>query len=212
MAAASSRPNSENLLTSLERARWGVALRTFGSSHATLIGLLVDWWVSGAPRSRWALEGGPSFGYRSRGVRGGGQCDAILGEGQSSKGIVEVEGSRYEDTLLKIGKFFGAEHSDLATLEFGVFLAYATGPQGRGPMRTIHPLPLDTYIAIGKRITKEHPGKQLAILVLDKEYERQGRGSRARSEYYAGRPDRISGSLIQDGEQVASQPIVPMRL
>ena len=42
---------------------------------------------------RLAAQGGPSFGYNPRGL-GGGICDAILGEGPTSRGVVEVEGTR----------------------------------------------------------------------------------------------------------------------
>jgi len=201
----------DDLLASLESVRWDTALRTFGNSHATLVGLLVDWWISGSPLDRYALEGGPSFGYRSRSTGGGGQCDAILVEGELSRGVVEVEGTRYHDTIDKIGKFFAAEYSDLATLEFGVLLAYPTGPQGRGQGRTITALPLDEFVRRGQRVTKEYVGRQLAILVLDKEWEPQQSGPRARTEYYQGRPAQVRGSLLQDGKELARRVLMPRR-
>lgn len=36
---------STELLTRLESVRWNIISQTYGSSHATLIGLLVDWWM-----------------------------------------------------------------------------------------------------------------------------------------------------------------------
>ncbi len=139
------------LLEELTKASWSTAFRTYGNDHATLIGLLVDWWISREPRGRWALEGGPSFGYRARSVRGGGQCDAILGEGELSIGLVEVEGFRYEYTLEKMGRFFEAEYDDLSSLQFGIFLAYPTDPTGRGANRGIPPLPLDRFVHVAMR-------------------------------------------------------------
>lgn len=201
----------DDLLASLEHVRWHIALRTFGNNHATLVGLLVDWWVSGAPEDRYVLESGPSFGYRPRSTRGGGQCDAILVEKEVSKGIVEVEGTRYDYTIDKMGRFFAAEYADLATLAFGVFLAYPTGARGRGKERTIHPLPLDEFVRRGQAVTKDHPGKQLAILVLDKVREPQRSGPRARTEYYEGRPAQIRGSLVQDGKELARRVLMPKR-
>jgi hypothetical protein len=165
---------------------------------------LIDWWISEAPPDshHWALGSGPSFGYRKRGENGGGQCDAILVEGNVSKGVVEVEGSRLEYTLRKIGNYFKAEYSDLEGLEFGIFLAYAYGPVGKRKERTIPTLPLESLVECGKEITGEYPGKQLAILALDKVWEPQRSGPRARNEYYFGRPSQITGSLLKNGEEV----------
>ncbi len=35
-----------NMLECLRNVRWDTVANTYGSSHATLIGLLVDWWIS----------------------------------------------------------------------------------------------------------------------------------------------------------------------
>jgi hypothetical protein len=191
-----------------------VAFRTFGNSHATLVGLIVDWWITAAPGSRWALEGGLSFGYHPRGI-GGGICDAILGEGDAARGlaevargVVEVEGTRYDETLLKIGRFFSSTSVDLQGLEFGVFLAYAYFPQGRGPKRAIAPLSLEAFIERGRVVTKENPGKHLAILALDKRWERQRSGLRARNEYAMGSPERIRGALLMNGDLISSDLLI----
>ena len=96
----------DDLLTSLESVRWHIAFRTFGNSHATLIGLLVDWWISSASKDqdRWVLEGAPPY---SPWVAGGtGSCDAVLVEGATSRGLVEVEGTYHETTIKKIEKYF----------------------------------------------------------------------------------------------------------
>jgi len=100
----------------------------------------VDWWTSGAPESRWALDGGPSFGYRPRAVGGGGQCDAILGDHDRTVGVVEVEGTRIAPTIDKIGKFFAAEYPELDSLRFAICLLYAYTPQGRGLTKRFLPV------------------------------------------------------------------------
>jgi hypothetical protein len=66
-----------NLLNSLKDTKWDVAAKTYGNNHATLIGLLVDWWISLAPAIHRAIESGPSYGHFKKGV-GGGMCDAIF--------------------------------------------------------------------------------------------------------------------------------------
>lgn len=198
----------QSLLDDLARVRWDLALRTYGNSHATLIGLLVAWWLDGGAE-RWALESGPAFGYRERAVGGGGQCDAILGAGEGSLGVIEVEGSRHAYTIAKIGNYFAAEHPDLATLEFGILLAYAYGPSGRGKARTIPPLPVEEYLAAAREVTARYPGKQLLVLTLDKAWEPQQTGPRARSEYYGGRPSTVWGWLVAAGAVVAAREFAP---
>jgi hypothetical protein len=191
----------DTLLTSLAAVRWSTALRVFGNDHGTLVGLLVDWWISGNPATRWALEGGPSFGYNVKGV-GGGQCDAILGEGATSRGLIEVEGTRYLYTLEKIGKFFGSTHAEMQSLQFAIFLAYAYGPTGVGPKRHLPPVTLEAHVEVAKELTAAYPGRYLAVLALDKTYERQKAGPRHRNEYYWGRPWRIRGALLANGDIV----------
>jgi len=73
------------LLESLTSAPWLVAVRTIGNDHATLIGLLVHWWIMSQLQTRWVIESGPSFGYHEKGI-GGGMCDAIFCEGAEAGG------------------------------------------------------------------------------------------------------------------------------
>lgn len=195
--------HAEILLQSLSRARWQTAFRTYGSSHATLIGTLVDWWVNEEP-DRWALEGGPSFAKLPGGV-GGGICDAILGEGNSSRGVVEVEGTRLESTLLKLGSFFASKVTDLQDLEFGIFLAYAYLPTGRGHERQYSTTSLDTFASIATQVTLQSPTKSLVLLALDKSYERITIGPRARNEYYMGSPTSVRGLVMRNGAVVAKE-------
>lgn len=155
----------DDLLNSLGKARWETAFRTFGNSHATLIGILVDWWTSSDPATRWALEGGPSFGYNAKGI-GGGICDAVLGEGDRARGVVEVEGTRYISTIEKIGKFFSSKKNGLQNLDFGVFPADAYAPQGVDPARQFVSLPLDDFVGVGKVEGTCLPGRTQKSLVL----------------------------------------------
>jgi len=199
---------SSELLSSLERVRWHIARHTYGSSHCTLIGLLVDWWISGNPQTRYALESGPSFGYRPRAEKGGGQCDAILVQEGTSRGVIEVEGGfqngasnieRYLITIDKIGKYFAAEYEDLKTLEFGIFLAYPTRKEHMTGL-----LPMEEFVERGLAVTREHREKQLAVLVLDKKLETQQSGPRARGNiYYKTTPNQIRGVLLESGTIIA---------
>ena len=199
----------EELLNSLRKVRWNTALRTFGNSHATLIGLLVDWWVSIDPQDHCSLDGGPSFGFHRHGTPGGGQCDAILMRGCNAMGVIEVEGTRHKETIEKIGKFFGTENPDLKSLEFGVFLAYAYEPRGRGAQRAFVSPCLDELIEIGTNITAQNPDKLLAVLVLNKQYERQRVGLRAKNEYYFGRPTTVLGVVLQGSSEVTRCQLAP---
>lgn len=199
---------SENLLKDLEKVRWHIARNTYGSSHCTLIGLLVDWWISGNPQARYTLEGGPSFVPRSRSEGGGGQCDAILVQDGTSRGVVEVEGGflsgareleRYLTTIDKIGKYFAAGYPDLQSLEFGIFLAYPTRKE-----YMVDSLPMEEFVRRGLAVTTEHSRKQLVILTLDKKWDPQRSGPRARGNiYYQASPYQITGALLKNGEVIA---------
>jgi hypothetical protein len=101
-------PGAELLLESLATARWHVAAQTFGNSHATLIGIVVDWWVSTGQADRYALEGGPSAHPLRHGMRGTRVCDALLCGVDGAEGVVEVEGGRKAWTVEKVGWFFEA--------------------------------------------------------------------------------------------------------
>lgn len=190
-----------DLLKSLEDVQWEIALRTFGNPHKTLVGLLVQWWIAGDSRNRSALDSGPAFGYRPRN-EGGGTCDAILVERDNAKGIVEVEGSKYESTIKKMGNYFKAECQEYKSLDFGIFLAYPIAPEGRGKNRKIKPLPLSQFFECAKDVTERYPDKELAIILLEKEYERVNSGIRFRSEYYWCSPSKVWGVLIRNGKEV----------
>jgi hypothetical protein len=192
-----------DLLGSLSHANWQLAARVFGNSHATLTGLLVDWWISASPSSRWALDGGPSFAHLEKGL-GGGLCDAVLGEGDNALGVIEVEGSRYDDTLRKIGRFFASTKPGLRNLRFGVFLAYAYSPVGRGDDKHFERMPMEHFLDLGSSISSANPDKQLALLTLDKMYGQAYTDPRLLGGWYLGRPAVMNGALIENG-QVSSE-------
>lgn len=192
----------KNLLKNLAAAKWNIAFKTYGSNHSTLIGLLVDWWIAGNPQHRYVLEPGFSFGYHQKNI-GGGICDAVLVEKEIARGIVEVEGSRYLETLKKINKFFQSKHWEYKTLKFGILLVYQTTPRGRGEARKLVSFPLDKFIKLGRRITAKSPDKQLIILLLEKKYVRIKSGLRARSEYYMGNSIKVAGTLICNGQETS---------
>lgn len=194
-----------NLLLELKRVNWEVAFRTYGNNHSTLIGLLVNWWITGGP-FRWALEGGPSIGMISEEEerRDRRACDAILSEGGKSLGALEVEGSRHIETIEKLGGFFSSRQEDLATLQFGLFLGYHSRAVGRGAEREVEPLPAKRWAEVARGITERYPAREIVLLGMEKEWRPEQRGPRSRSEYYQCHPIRVWGLSVRDGVASAS--------
>jgi hypothetical protein len=191
------------LLTSLEHVKWDIMSQTYGSSHSTLIGLLVDWWITNSTgESHWVLESGLPYRKRKPGEKGEQQerCDAILVEKDTFKGIVEVEGSRYECTIKKMMKYFSSDYLECSNLQFGIFLAYGYGCQPQTWEKY-----MKKFIQWGtentEKLREEHPGKQLIILALDKSCEQKKLGPHALGEY-CWTPYRVSGTIIQDGKEL----------
>jgi len=195
--------NAQQLVALLGKARWHVAARTFGNNHATLIGILVDCWVSADP-AHSALEGAPSFKKRGTRTSGSGICDALLCEAGRPVGLVEVEGGKKEEVVQKVGHYFEAQYDDLSSLEFAVCLFYAYAPAGRG-LRREYPLPADKDV-IGTviEVSRQHPTKLLAVIELHKSFGRSLSGIRARSEYYSGHLSRVQATVYRAGEPQCS--------
>ena len=115
---------------SLKEVRWDVLARTYGNSHATLVGLMIEWWV-GRSTCMTVMEPGPTYKYHPKG-KGSTHCDALLLEKGKALGVLEVEGTRIPSTLEKMGHFLTPrEESYWQNLQFGIFVAYAYGPKGR---------------------------------------------------------------------------------
>ena len=75
----------DELFNSFVWEGWNIAFRTYGNSHNTLIGLVVNWWITHAPQmdtggEHWAIESGIFYQEGQNGEA----CAAILVEGQSS--------------------------------------------------------------------------------------------------------------------------------
>jgi len=197
------RQSGEGLLNSLKNVRWDVAANTYGNNHATLIGLLVEWWISSEPETHRAVEAGPSHGQFARGV-GGGLCDAIFCEKDDAIGILEVEGTRYEPTIEKIGKFFASSLDDMKTLRFAVAVFYPTGPKGRGAERTMPSCWNAEISSMVIKVSREHSDKPIVVVAIDKVYERHVGGVRRRNDYYKSNLSMVRGFVYEAGKQVAS--------
>src|SRR6266704_2860222 len=106
--------------------RWHVAERTYGNDHSTLIGLLVDWWVS-RDATNSVLEGGPSCNPRRTGLMGRGHCDALFCRNAKPVGVLEVEGcgnpkagdveKKAIETAKKLGRFFASADDNYSQLK-----------------------------------------------------------------------------------------------
>lgn len=189
--------SGREILYSLKTARWNTALRTYGNNHATLIGLLVDWWVSGDLERRWALESGPTNGYAEQGVRG--QCDALFCLDRDPIGVLEVEGHRYQPTAKKIGTFFDGRYKEIG---FGIILLYTCEAFQRGDQRAFPSAIVPEAIEAVRHVTERHPTKPVIVISLDKTYRRIREGIRSQNEYYKGEPSKIQGFLYENGQEM----------
>ena len=195
-----------NLLNSLKDTKWDVAANTYGNNHATLIGLLVDWWISLAPETHQAIESGPSYGHFKKGV-GGGMCDAIFCENSNAIGVLEVEGTRGELTIKKIGKFFASPLNDLKTLKFAVAVLYPVAPKGRDLQRAMPPAQDAATLTMVTMVSRKHSDKLIIVVTLDKVYERQVEGIRNRTDYYKSKLSSVHGFVYEGGKEAASSTL-----
>jgi hypothetical protein len=190
---------TKKILKSLKKVHWDTAVRTYGNNHSTLIGLLVDWWLSLSAKNR-VLEGGPTNGYHQKGARG--QCDALLCEGDNPIGVLEVEGTRHETTIKKVGKFFNAKRQEFRTVSFGIILFYAYEPVGTGRMRTFFKPFNSNAKKIVLSVSKEHPEKSIVVISLEKKYQQRHEGVRSWNPYYKGEAEKIYGSVFINGKEI----------
>lgn len=187
-----------SLLLSLKKMKWSTISRTYGNCHSTLIGLLVDWWISMSPK-HWSLEGGPTNGFKKKGVRG--QCDALFGFKEKAVGILEVEGTRHEIAGHKIGTFFDAKREEYTDLQFAIILFYSYEAYGKGNNRNfVDPIVHEAMNQIIK-VSKKHIHKDILILSIKKKYNKQYVGIRSWNEYYMGEIDKIEGKLFTNGKE-----------
>ena len=199
------KPTSPEFLDTFNSARWRTAIRTYGNDHSTLVGLLVDWWVTLSPQN-FALESGPSFGRRPKG-KGRGNCDAILGENDHEVGILEVEGpveKKWAWCVEKIKGFF----DEFKSLQFAILLVYPYGPKGRGDERRVEPIDGGKILSQVKPISEQYPDKGIVVITIDKQFDRRLKGIRSRNDYYKCTPKSIRGILLVGGKVLGEREFV----
>jgi len=184
----------EALYQSLRSVNWYVAVRTFGSSHATLIGLLVEWWIRQDPEGHSALDGAPSHGKENAGW-----CDVMFCRNGTPAGVLEVEGTKPLEKLKTIGNYFGTKREEMSSIQFGMLLLYSYGAKGRGSERTYPPAETADIYAAAIHLSSNHPSKPVILLALDKRIDIHESQIRAVSPYYAGITYKISAVLLRGG-------------
>lgn len=196
----------KKICDSLKDVRWHVAAATYGSNHATLIGLLVDWWISLDTERHGALDGGPSHGCHKKGM-----CDALFLNTDNPDthmkpiGLLEVEGSYGQETADKIGRFFKPGYQDLNSLEFAILLLYEGMPitnkeDGKKEKDFIFPKEKETIKRV-QEVSANNPEKSIIVMILEKAYRKQKEGIRSRSEYYFGEMEKVEGYLYKNGKE-----------
>lgn len=192
--------HSLDLVESLRAANWRVAARTHGSSHATLIGVMSEWWISLAPDSHSVLDGAPSFG-----VGNAGWCDLMLCSFGGPVGVVEVEGTKPLDKLNTLESYFRSSKPDLEPLQFGILVIYAYSIKGRGAMRSYPPAEsLDVY-AEALRLSSRNPTKTLVLVAVDKAVDPNPGPTRAASPYHLGSVSKVTGIALTHGKELGRQ-------
>jgi len=191
----------QDLLPFLGKACWDVAYRTYGSSHATWIGLLVEWWIRLDPDSHSVLDGAPSFGKGRAG-----KADALFCDEKGAVGMLEVEGSEPEDKLWTVERYFTSRRPELQSIWFGVLLVYSYSPKGYGEARAFPPAEKPALVNSARKVSVKHPDRSILLLSLEKRFNRQS-GVRALSEYYSGTLREVTGIHLRGGEQIDRQTL-----
>lgn len=184
----------QSLYRSLHAANWGVAARTFGSSHATLIGLLVEWWIRQDPIVHSALDGAPSHGRENAGW-----CDVMFCRDGIPVGVLEVEGTKPFEKLRTIESYFDRQREEMSGIQFGMLLLYSYSPKGRGPQRRYPPAETSAIYAKAVRLSSAHPLTPLILIALDKIIDIHECRIRSVSPYYAGTTHKICAVLLCGG-------------
>ena len=186
-----------SLLDSLAAARWHVAAKTYGNCHATLVGIVVDWWVS-QQSNHCALESGPSYRPIGHGMKGTGVCDALLCEADRRLGVVEVEGGSRKKrgwAVEKVGHFL-TQPGELEKLRFALLVFYRYGPRGRADKKSFPDAVDDTDIKTIEAASVRYPQKIILVVGIEKRYEPP---VFAHGPYYSGRLFRVSGRAYLGG-------------
>jgi hypothetical protein len=188
---------------SLANARWPIARRTYGNNHATLIGLMVGWWIERDMHGNWALESGP--GVRLPEPRGTERrhCDAIFGRGEGAVGLLEVEGMRQSETAAKIGFYLTSADSIFAGLRFAILVCYSCGATGPAGNKTFPLDKLSDAKTALMRVSADSPDRDCFLVVVDKVAEDHVCGIR-QGKYYSGHASGVraywyrAGALVRE--------------
>jgi len=185
------------LLQSLDKVQWSVATRTFGSSHATLIGLISSWWIGLSPNAHSVLDGAPSYGSGNAGW-----CDLMLCCDDKPLGVVEVEGTKPLGKICTLSAYFSSNRQEFASIWFGLLLVYAYGTKGKGAAKQYPPAETPEVIDAARMVSATYPAKALAIVALDKIVDVELSAVRRVSPYYAGSCNRVTASVFMKGKKI----------
>jgi hypothetical protein len=189
------------IFESLSSVHWRTARRTFGSSHATWIGLLADWWVRLSPTNHTVLDGAPSHTTRE-GVKGSaGQADLAFCRNQEPWGVLEAEGTRPCEKVATIRKYFETSRPELRSIRFGILLLYSYGAKGRGDKRKYVPAEDLDAVEAAKRATLKHSNRPIIYVAVDKARDPFLPGVRSTSEYYSGMVSKVTGIVFEGGAE-----------
>ncbi|MHC4608000.1 MAG: hypothetical protein ACYTAF_13905 [Planctomycetota bacterium] len=202
------------MLESLSQASWSVVARTYGNAHATLTGLVVNWWVGLSPRSNWALEGSLTLpsgsGKGSSGKRKGSGssalCDAVLCLRSEPVGAVKIEGSKHGAALGKLEKILASDREELRSLRFAILVLHTYEASGRGQNRKLPAAGTPEVLEKAAALSAKFPDKPIVLITIDKTYERLTQGVRSLNEHYWGTPDNVEGILFLGGDEMMRRP------
>ncbi|MFH0978969.1 MAG: hypothetical protein V1837_06755 [Candidatus Woesearchaeota archaeon] len=117
---------------SFRNVRWDTLTSTYGSFHATLIGLIVEWWVH-LDKENSAFDEGPAATMNPNG-KNSKRVDLLLCRNKVPYAVVEIEGSDWENKLSTFEQFFGQQKDKYSfeSIQVGIFILYpASMQQGR---------------------------------------------------------------------------------
>lgn len=189
------------LFGSLAAARWTTASRTYGNNHATLIGVLVDWWISQDTSYNWVLESGPAVRLPGTGARERRHCDAIFGRGRDAVGVLEVEGMRQSLTAAKIGHYFNSTDDDFAGLKFAILVCYSCGATGPADERIFRLNQLEEARAQLASVSKSSSDRDLYLVVVQKVPDKDVCSIR-QGKYYCGRVSTVQAYWYRAGVKI----------
>lgn len=185
------------LFSTLYDANWNVAARTFGSSHATLIGVLGEWWIRQSPSSHTVLDGAPSHGNRNAGW-----CDLMLCRNEIPVGAVEVEGTKPLQKLETLNSYFISDRIEMSDISFGILLVYSYAPKGSGHNRNYPEAKTPAIESKAKNLTSNNTEKPLILIAVDKHIDSNRSAIRAVSKYYSGTTIRVTASVFLNGNEI----------